>query len=121
MDPMQTLRSARLLARLALVWFALSLGAAIASPLVHPRAMELVCSGAGAMKLLVKTDDGASEVSSHTLDCPLCASLGAPPPAARRSAEPPQPPAQGLRAVPAARLAALTGAPLPARGPPLSA
>jgi hypothetical protein len=115
---MHALRSARLIARLVLVWFALSLGAAIASPLVQPQTMELVCSGAGVMKVLVKTDGSSPAVSSHTLDCPLCATLSAPPPAMRQTAEPPQPLAHVQRAMPAARMAALTGAPLPARGPP---
>ena len=118
MPSLQTLRNARLIARLVLVWFALALGAAIASPLVSPKAMELVCSGSGAMKLLVKADDGSTEISTHALDCPLCTSLGAPPPVARTDAPSAQPLAHVLRTIPAARIAALTGAPLPARGPP---
>lgn len=116
---MQTLRSARLLARLVLVWFALALGSAIASPLVQPQSLERVCSGAGAMKLLVKSGDGDAPASAHTLDCPLCANLGAPPPVARLLADPPLL-AQASRAAPASRIAALAGAPLPARGPPAS-
>ena len=74
---MQTLRRAHFLARLVLVWFALSLGVAAASPLVQPRVMELVCSSAGMVKILVQTDDGMQEVSNHTLDCPLCLAAGA--------------------------------------------
>ncbi|MGH6627667.1 MAG: DUF2946 family protein [Burkholderiaceae bacterium] len=115
---MQALRNAHFLARWVLVWFALSIGVAVASPLVKPQAMELICSGAGAMKLLVKTDDGAKELSSHTLDCPLCASLGAPPPPARQTAEPIHPLSYALQPIVAAHIAALTAAPLPARGPP---
>lgn len=116
---MQTLRRARSFACLLLVWFALSLGVAIASPLVKPQAMELVCSGTGAMKLLVKTDEGARELSGHTLDCPLCATASAPPPAVRPSVEPLQPLAHALRPMPAAHIAARSAAPLPPRGPPL--
>ncbi|WP_137892014.1 DUF2946 domain-containing protein [Ramlibacter sp. 2FC] len=116
---MQTLRSARLLARLVLVWFALALGAAIASPLVQPQSLELVCSGAGSMKLVLKPGDGEAPASALTLDCPLCANLGAPPPLARGGAEPAQPLAHVLQAIPAAHIAWLTAAPLPARGPPL--
>ena len=57
---MQTLRHAHFLARFVLVWFALAIGVAIASPIVNPQAIELICSGSGgAMKLLVKSDDGA--------------------------------------------------------------
>ena len=119
MQTLQLLRNAHLLARFVLVWFALSIGVAIASPIVKPQAMELVCSGAGVMKLLVKTDDGSKEVVSHTLDCPLCATSSAPPPPmARLSVEPAQPLAYVLQSIPAAHIAALTAAPLPARGPP---
>jgi hypothetical protein len=77
---MQHVRNVKLIARFMLVWFVLSIGVAIASPMVKPQAMQLVCSGAGAMKVVVAGDDGKVPVSSHTLDCPLCASIGAPPP-----------------------------------------
>ena len=115
---MQFLRNAHLLARFVLVWFALSIGAAIASPLVQPQAMELICTGSGVMKVLVKTDDGTREASSFTLDCPLCVTSSAPPPVARLTVEPVQPLAHVLQSIPAARIASLTAAPFPARGPP---
>ncbi|MEI8031195.1 MAG: DUF2946 domain-containing protein [Comamonadaceae bacterium] len=115
---MQTLRNANLLARFVLVWFALSVGVAIASPIVKPQGMDLICAGTGVMKLLVKTDDGTQPASTHALDCPLCASIGAPPPAVRLIAEPFQPLAHVLQSIPAADIALLTAAPLSARGPP---
>lgn len=115
---MHRLRSARTLVRLVLTWFVLSIGVAVASPMVKPQALELVCTGTGAMKVLVKTDDGVKEVASHTLDCPLCAHVGTPPPALRTTAEPHQPLAHALQPVAAAHIAWLTAAPLPARGPP---
>lgn len=115
---MQTLRRAHFLARFVLVWFALSIGVAIASPIVKPQAMELICSGSGAMKLLVKTDDGAKELSGNTLDCPLCATLSAPPPVVRLSVAALPPLAHALQPVAAAHIASRTAAPLPARGPP---
>jgi hypothetical protein len=116
---MQTLRHAHLLARFVLVWFVCALGVAVASPMVHPQAMELVCSSGGAVKLLVKTDNGVQEMGAHSLDCPLCLVGGAPPPQATPTAAAPvQPLAYVLRSIPAARLAARTAAPLPARGPP---
>jgi hypothetical protein len=109
---------ARRLCRWVLLCFALSLGAAIASPLVNPQAMELICSGSGAMKVLIKTDDGAKEATSVTLDCPLCTTPAAPPCALRVTAAPVQPLAHVLQTIPAARIASLTAAPPPARGPP---
>lgn len=116
---MQSLRNIKFIARFVLVWFALSIGVAMASPIVKPQAMELICSSAGAMKLLIQTDDGAKEVSSHTLDCPLCASNNAPPPSvAHLTAEPAQPLAYAMQSIPAAYITSLTAAPPPARGPP---
>nr|HRL98790.1 DUF2946 domain-containing protein [Acidovorax sp.] len=77
---LHTLRSLRWLARLVLAWFVLSIGVAVASPMVAPQAMELICAGSGAIKLLVQTDDGAKELPSHAPDCPLCVQVAAPPP-----------------------------------------
>ena len=120
MPPMQMLRNARLITRFVLVWFAMSIGAAIASPLIKPQAIELICSGSGVMKVLVKNDDGSStEVASRMLDCPLCASSSAPPPLPGMLVEPAQPLAYVLQSIPSAHIAALTAAPLPARGPPI--
>ncbi len=101
-----------------LAWFVLSLGVAVASPVVNPQAMELICSGAGTIKVLVKTDDGVKEVAGTMLDCPLCMVSGPPAPVPRTSAEPASPLAHVLRPVPAAHIAWLTASPLPARGPP---
>ncbi len=115
---MQTLRRAHLLTRFVLVWFALALGVAIASPIVKPQSIEMVCSASGSMKLLVISDDGAQELTGNTLDCPLCMTGTAPPPVVQLSAAPQQVLAYVLQSIPAARLAAATAAPLPARGPP---
>lgn len=116
---MHRLRSARILARLVLAWFALSLGVAVASPVVNPKAMQLVCSASGVVKLLVAGDDGLQEATPHALDCPLCSPSGSPPPAVRTTAEPAQPLSHALRPQPAAYLAWRTAAPPPARGPPV--
>ena len=115
---MQQLRRARFLARLVLAWFALSLGVAIASPIVKPGGVEVICSASGSMKLLVKGDSGGGQSSTHTLDCPLCASIAAPPPALRLDLEFVPVLGHAVQPVPSARIAALTAAPLPARGPP---
>ena len=118
---MQTLRHAHLLARFVLVWFALSIGVAIASPIVKPQSMDVICTGMGVMKLqAAQSDEGDLDGSALTLDCPLCAQLNAPPPPlAALTVAPVQPLAYVLQSIPAARIAALTAAPLPARGPPV--
>ena len=118
MQTLQFLRNAHLIARFVLVWFALSIGVAIASPLVQPQAMELICTSMGMLKIQAPSDDGSPDVASKTLDCPLCASLSAPPPVAQIPPEPVQPLAYVLQGIPAAHIAALTAVPPPARGPP---
>ena len=115
---MQTLRNAHLIARFVLVWFALSIGVAIASPLVKPQAMELICSSMGVMKMQVQGGNGSQDLTPKTLDCPLCATSCAPPPMATLAPEPVSPLAYVLQSIPSAIIAALTAAPPPARGPP---
>ncbi len=117
---MHALRTTRQLARLLLAWFVLSLGVAVASPLVNPQGLQMVCTGKAAMKLVVVDQDGhAKELRlAHSLDCPLCAAVGAPPPVAVVLPEPVQPLAYALTPQRAAEIAFLTAPPLPARGPP---
>ncbi|MGD9943957.1 MAG: DUF2946 family protein [Burkholderiaceae bacterium] len=115
---MQSLRRTRQLARLVLAWFVLSIGAAVASPMVKPVQMELICSGAGIVKLLIKSDDGAPNTAVHALDCPLCLDLGSPLPLPRISVAPLQPLSDALPVYVAP--VACEAAPSPrARGPPV--
>ena len=114
---LQTLRHANRLARLVLVGFALSVGVAIASPWVHPQSMDMVCSSAGAMKLVVSGDDNAP-AKGPSLDCPLCASAGLPPPLFLTTLTHACPLGYATQAIAAAHIAASTAPPLPSRGPP---
>lgn len=118
MTTLQTLRQARWLTRFVLVWFALFIGAAIASPMVKPVSGQMVCSAMGGMKMVTDGEDGNAAQPSASMDCPLCAPMITPPVPQARTFEPPSALAQALQLLPAARLAALTGAPLPPRGPP---
>jgi len=72
MTPLHTLRNTPWLARLALLWFVLTLGAAVASPLVNPQTEVLICSGMGGMAKVTLNDDGTVSDTSVTLSCPLC-------------------------------------------------
>lgn len=102
-----------------LAWFMASLGLAIASPIVHPQSFQLVCSASGAIMLMLQSDDGALEaMGASGMDCPLCVPGGAPPSAPAAAVTPPHPLAHALQPMEAARIAALTAAPPPARGPP---
>jgi len=116
---MQPLRNARLIARLVLVWFALSLGAAIASPVVAPKATLLVCSGASVKMIVQGADGDTTEMGHATLDCPLCAVMNAQPPAAGVTVQPPHALSHALLPIQTARIAARIGVPWQARAPPV--
>jgi hypothetical protein len=118
MQTLQILRNAHLIARIVLVWFALSIGVAIASPLVKPQAMELICSGAGVMKFVKQADDGSTALGSLTLDCPLCANLSAPPLVFAEDAMLVPDLAFAMTPMEAARIASLLRGPWQARAPP---
>lgn len=119
---MHALRTSSLLARLILAWFVLTVGAAIASPIVHPQALQVVCTTGSTAKLVVVVgeDGGATELGQHTLDCAMCLGASAPPPPAQQHALRHEPLAHALTPPVAATIAAIVGAPLPARGPPTS-
>jgi hypothetical protein len=113
--PLHLLRQAKLLTRLVLVWFVLSLGVAVASPLVKPGSVQLVCSGTSVK--LVNTD--GDEASAHTLDCPLCGSAALALPVVPLGFVFDSPLSQALARDVSAHLAVLTAAPLSARAPPV--
>jgi hypothetical protein len=122
MTLLHTLRNAPWLARLALLWFALTLGAAVASPMVQPQQELVICTGAGMLKVVL-ADDGtvttaASSDTGDALFCPLCLMGGAPPRFVLNTLESPQPLSHVLQSIPAAIIAVLTAAPPPARAPP---
>lgn len=119
---LHTLRNTPWLSKLALLWFALTLGAAVAAPMVNPQTELVICTGAGMLKVVL-ADDGtvttaAASDTSDALFCPLCL-LGAAPPLARVHTPQAPPPLGHVRqGIPAAHIAVLTAAPPPARGPP---
>lgn len=122
MHLMQALRNAHLLARFVLAWFALSMGVAIASPLVQPKSMQLVCSAAGA--ITVQFEQGYDDLSSSqatTLDCPLCAAVGAPPSQVSLQVLAPMGLTNALPVPAEAQSIHRSAAPFPPRGPPASA
>ena len=115
---MDYLRQTKTLARLVLVWFALSLGVAMASSLVAPKAMELVCTTGGAMKMVSSNDADKAESTAHTMDCALCTAVGIPPAPISSQFTKPSYLAHALHPIVAAHIAAATAPPLPSRGPP---
>jgi hypothetical protein len=115
---LQTLRRSTAVLRWVLLGFVLSLGVAIASPIVNPQAMQVICSGSGVMKVIVTSADGSTEVTNQSMDCPLCLSIIAPPPLLKSAFEPAQALSYTLQPIPAATISKRTAAPMPARGPP---
>jgi hypothetical protein len=115
---MQFLRNTTNIIRFVLVWFALSLGVAIASPIVQPKALDMVCTSTGSMKLVVQGDEDSSYSVSPTLDCPLCATVSAPPTVLNTALTQPSPHSHALLPAVAAHIASLVAPPLPSRGPP---
>lgn len=118
---MHILRSSLTLARLVLAWFVLTLGVATAAPLLHPVTMTVVCAESGTKMVMVDADGApvTAHGSGHTLDCPMC--LPAALPAGFVASDMPSLTAQACAIHPfvSAHVAALVGAPLPPRGPPV--
>jgi hypothetical protein len=115
---MNHFRQAHSLSRFVLVWFALSLGVAIASPWVSPQSVELVCTTGGAMKLISSDAADDSVASVQNMDCALCMPVVfAPTPIAFQFIKP-SPLSHALKPIAEAYVAAVTAPPLPSRGPP---
>ena len=115
---MIALRSSKLIARFVLAWFALFLASAVASPVIKPGSMQVLCSAGGLMKMIDVDGNGGEVKASSSMDCPLCAAAVALP-------LPPSPPTlkpcaleHALHPIAAAQIAALTAPPPPSRGPP---
>jgi hypothetical protein len=70
------------------------------------------------MKLVAVGEDAGKPVNNHKLDCPLCASISAPPPVFNTSLSQPSPLAFVLQPIAADHIASITSPPLPSRGPP---
>ncbi len=113
---MQSLRSARFLARFVLAWFVLVVGAAAAAPLLQESSgLQVICSG-GSMQLVDVGGEEGQPSRVATLDCPLCAAI-LPPPAPVTVAL--LPPADRVQPRGAESPVTTPAAPaLPARGPP---
>jgi hypothetical protein len=123
--PLRQLRQLRHFGRIVLMLYVLTLGVAITSPMMNPQAMAIVCTSTG-VKLIdisvgkTQSDSGKGSASmGHLLDCPMCLATSLPASVFNTtSVEPPHLLSYVLQAIPAARLASITAAPLPARGPP---
>ena len=69
---LHTLRNTPWLAKLALLWFALTLGVAVASPMVNPQEELVICTSVGMVKVKLNADGSLSTEPSSEAQCPLC-------------------------------------------------
>ena len=104
-----------------LAWFALVVLLASAAPwLLKPQRVQEICSADGDLRHIAAGDGALHTSVAHGLDCALCLPIGGLPPEEARLPARPAPIAGAVVARVVTRLAvATTGAPLPARGPPL--
>jgi hypothetical protein len=115
---MHQLRTSKLITRLVIAWFVLFVGASIASSLIKPTNLQLICSASSIMKLIdVDYKNGDGEQAKH-LDCPLCLTVTAPPVFYSLDLTTPSPLAHALLPIAAAHIASISAPPLPSRGPP---
>ena len=115
---MHSLRQATFIARLMLVWFVFSIGIASASPLVSPKAMELVCSSGGVMKLVSNDNNNADKHHNLMPDCAMCMLAALPSTPLGTTFDKPSDLSHALHPIAAVHIAAATAPPLPSRGPP---
>jgi hypothetical protein len=118
MPLLHTLRNSPWLAKLALLWFALTLGVAVASAIVNPQNELVICSAVGMVKLVLNADGSVSTSPSSEAHCPLCVGGGAPPVWGTLSFQNAQPLGYVLQSMPAVHMAAKTAALPPSCGPP---
>lgn len=115
---MHTLRSLSRLRRWVVAWFFLGLGVAMASPLVQPHTLELICSGGGSASLVVHDSGGKAAPDTLGMDCALCLVGAAPPQSSPRKPPALQASTHSPAAPPRVRAVEPSAAPPPARAPP---
>ena len=114
---METLRRAHRLARFVLAWFVLSVGVAVAAPVLKTQDLDVVCSSAGVQELAAGGEGAAGHGHDHQKDCRMCVLTGAPAVDIVFAAQP-VPPAAPAPLVAAVHAAGATS-PYPARAPPV--
>ncbi|MCD2515372.1 DUF2946 domain-containing protein [Massilia sp. G4R7] len=118
---MHILRTSLTLTRLVLAWFMLTVGVAVASPVISPQTLVLLCSHEGRKAVVIDADGQVVTASQASLDCPLCLPVVGAPPAPYMSLPAPVSTFAAPLHFSPSRYHAPAGAPLPARGPPARA
>jgi hypothetical protein len=114
------LRRANKLVIAVLFLYGLTLGVAMAAPMIAGKGVSMLCTSTG-IKFVNESGkiiDG--KATTHTLECSFCVPTGIAPELPLIEVCPPvHALSYATQSIPAARLAAIVSAPLPARGPPL--
>ncbi len=119
MFPFHSLRRQTRLAIAVLILYGMALGVAMAAPIINGTGMGMICTSVG-----IKFVNAAGKIvdekpMTHGLDCSLCVPTGITPTLPLSDAVPPvHALSYATLSIPAARLAAIVAAPMPARGPP---
>jgi len=101
-----------------LAWLLAATCAAVASPFLKHRPVQLACSGSGHAVLLVHTAEGLLAADTPGMDCPLCLPADMPPPCgAPGAAAPPTAPPALVSGPAQCALSCMRHRP-PARAPP---
>ena len=102
-----------------LVLYGLTLGVAMAAPLVSGKGISMICTSTGIKFVNESGKIVDGKATTHTMECSFCVPTGITPTLPLPDAVPPvHALSYATLSIPAARLAAIVAAPLPARGPP---
>jgi hypothetical protein len=117
---MKFINLSRRLVFAVLFLYGLTLTSAIAAPVVFGKDMKLMCTSTGFKFINIKDPSSStSQTSHHGANCPLCLNPGLEPTWPVLAIAPfVHSLSYQVRSIPAARLASIVSAPLPARGPP---
>lgn len=77
---MTLLRQLKRLRSVIAAWVLVAMGVAMASPLIQPLSLELICSGSGGYFLLAQSSNSDPGPHIPDMDCALCLMSAAPPP-----------------------------------------
>ncbi len=128
-SPFSRLRNTHRLILAVLLIYVMTLGVAMAAPMLKAQGSNILCTSTGIKYVSAsgeitdakgKTQDGKpGKMQGHSLECSLCVPSGITPALPSLDAAPTiHTLSYATRSIPAARLATLVSAPLPARGPP---
>ncbi len=114
------LRRANKLVIAVLFLYGLTLGVAMAAPMIAGKGISMLCTSTGIKFVNESGKIVDGKATTHTLECSFCVPTGIAPELPLIEVCPPvHALSYATQSIPAARLAAIVSAPLPARGPPL--